>query len=1266
VTHNGATYYLSAFSSEEKAQWIIQIRAGLESNFANTEIIEYKPSKASFDIPDLTHNTYCPKTNVLLNSNNSFCCKCCGKLYALDLGTSRQESISPILQIGYEEMIKICSSCKDSQACLTWLKSLLYIHTSDLHEQTEEVLKKVDRFKASFKLRRNISTRLNMAAQLKDDGQVDEIEFEALRKIDHEYRQDALLEECDRMKLALEALGNDMQSIIAFLRNPNMTISSSRKESGGLHSGIRLYHLVVLRLLEVADSDPDLIDFYWPQVMQVHLLLAKYRTALSMAMVDMLQQGILAIAIRYPYLALKLSWAILATVGDYQEGRITQSQYCASVMLLLQLEVLTYGVCSCLTDIIHASQVLPSHHPSSTGDDSKSYSVLHCLLSPAHHQKQELMIELYTLLRIRRRVHQVNQEEVKNRRLNKSKTTVLSQYESVTDVAIAANAASNNSQSINESEQQIGDTTTANTTVFLQSNSPFTTSVSLFLSGCSDPKSFATDHSSSSSSDSAVPPGKGGGEGARGSHTIWKGLSAQLDFTNRLTDLVDTLRFVDRPLRCDHLKAELLNSFTLPDGTLTLWGLDPTGAAGEPPYRIHKIFIDDVKVFRTKARAPSLILFEVVLDGDTTGSGDLSSLSQGLDTSYHHHSIVPTSSVDSTHPEEDVLATDINHLVEERMHKTVEGMNRERLNSENSETVEAKLLLSKHQSLNKSYSTNDIPSSHSPNSSSHSSSSTPHASFSKTRKLSSGCGYVQPSLLAMTSASPDPYTVSASSGGGDVEHDRISIKNSPRDGTTPLPDEEDDALGLDPFQSEGLPDEDIEVTKKVITSANHLLQSGLITQEEYNQLVQSDFKYRDEAKVTDSEKTKAKLQSYYGEEWTEKKNRLLGLVGVDGAGKGGYDVSEEPPHHEEGGGGGDESVIVEYSNRNRSRARSRSTSVQEEYNSSRLPGTGGGGGGATSSSEGPHLDDSSGDIFITDPDTSRTNNTTTSLTRSQPYTTSTSIREDGWPTRDLRSFIVKSNDDLRQEVACIQLIELCQEIFFDTHLQHMLWLKPYRIVSTGFSAGFVETLPNTLSIDAIKKTPNFISLPKYFESLYGSSAHRLHTARMNYVSSIAAYSLVTYLFTIKDRHNGNILFDSDGHLIHIDFGFLLGIAPGGSFSVETAPFKLTHEMLEIFGGLDSHYFALFVKAFTTGFLALRSKSSAILTAVEVMSQDSTFPCFQGKEVGNILEKLKSRFRNDLSVSETVEYCLDLIIQSYSNLGTKNYDTFQYYTNGIIP
>ena len=40
-------------------------------------------------------------------------------------------------------------------------------------------------------------------------------------------------------------------------------------------------------------------------------------------------------------------------------------------------------------------------------------------------------------------------------------------------------------------------------------------------------------------------------------------------------------------------------------------------------------------------------------------------------------------------------------------------------------------------------------------------------------------------------------------------------------------------------------------------------------------------------------------------------------------------------------------------------------------------------------------------------------------------------------------------------------------------------------------------------------------------------------------------------------------------LIHIDYGFLLGHAPGGKFSLERCPFKLTSEMGAILGGTSS-------------------------------------------------------------------------------------------------
>lgn len=139
----------------------------------------------------------------------------------------------------------------------------------------------------------------------------------------------------------------------------------------------------------------------------------------------------------------------------------------------------------------------------------------------------------------------------------------------------------------------------------------------------------------------------------------------------------------------------------------------------------------------------------------------------------------------------------------------------------------------------------------------------------------------------------------------------------------------------------------------------------------------------------------------------------------------------------------------------------------------------------------------------------------------------------------------------------MQLISQMDQIWKSAGIP--LWVKPYEILATGPNCGLIEVVSDALSIHSIKEKIGLNSLlVDYFRIQFGKEkSDRYKKAKDNFCNSLAAYSLVCYILQIKDRHNGNILLDIEGHIVHIDFGFLLSNAPGKGVKLETVPFKLT-------------------------------------------------------------------------------------------------------------
>lgn len=227
--------------------------------------------------------------------------------------------------------------------------------------------------------------------------------------------------------------------------------------------------------------------------------------------------------------------------------------------------------------------------------------------------------------------------------------------------------------------------------------------------------------------------------------------------------------------------------------------------------------------------------------------------------------------------------------------------------------------------------------------------------------------------------------------------------------------------------------------------------------------------------------------------------------------------------------------------------------------------------------------------------------------------------------------IFKVGDDLRQDQLVVQIITLMDQLLQKENLD--LKLLPYKILATSTTAGasqFIQS-QSLSSIVAKFKTNPALAYLKYHNPDDTQSLGVRQEVIDTYVRSCAGYCVITYILGVGDRHLDNLLLAPDGHFFHADFGYILGRDPK-----PFAPMmKLSKEMVDCMGGVQSEYYKMFRQYCFLAYTALRKSSNLILNLFSLMV-DANIPDIRIEPDKAVL-KVRERFHLELTEEEAILY-----------------------------
>ena len=212
-----------------------------------------------------------------------------------------------------------------------------------------------------------------------------------------------------------------------------------------------------------------------------------------------------------------------------------------------------------------------------------------------------------------------------------------------------------------------------------------------------------------------------------------------------------------------------------------------------------------------------------------------------------------------------------------------------------------------------------------------------------------------------------------------------------------------------------------------------------------------------------------------------------------------------------------------------------------------------------------------------------------------------------------------------------------------------LLISTYDIIPLHHDYGFVEMIPDSVTLFYIKNIKK-MTIQNY---ILEQNKIDYHEFKNNITSSLAGYCILQYFVGVGDRHNENILITSKACIFHVDFEYILGREP--IHIITKNPIKLTDDMIDCLGGINSNNFRLFLTYCIEGFKIIRKKYIIFYQYFKMLSNITD---------GYLNDFLKNRFLLDHTEPEAILIFQNCILSNINNLSDTLIDYLHLYAKKV--